>query len=107
MPPVESKQVKEAVDELVKLYVSKSGSFKKADGKTLAVSLSEVDELVEKKLALDEKLLYLGERTISRLGCFGCHRSLASRTPSRSGPRSTTGASSCRPGSISGTSRST
>ena len=65
--------VKAAVDELVKLYVSKSGSFKKPDGKTLAVSLSEVDELVDKKLTPDEKLLYLGERTISRLGCFGCH----------------------------------
>ena len=33
VPPVDSKEVKEAVDELVKLYVSKSGSFKKADGK--------------------------------------------------------------------------
>ncbi len=46
----DSKEVKEAVDELVKLYVSKSGSFKKADGKTVAVSLSEVDDLVDKKL---------------------------------------------------------
>ena len=73
VPAKESKEVAEAVDELVKLYVSKSGSFKKADGKTLAVSLSEVDELVETKLSADEKLLYLGERTISRLGCFGCH----------------------------------
>ena len=73
VPPVESKEVKEAVDELVKLYVSKSGSFKKADGKSMAVSLSEVDELVEKTLTPDEKLLYLGEKTISRLGCFGCH----------------------------------
>ncbi len=34
VPPVDSKEVKESVDELVKLYVSKSGSFKKADGKT-------------------------------------------------------------------------
>ena len=34
VPAVESKEVKEAVDELVKLYVSKSGSFKKPDGKT-------------------------------------------------------------------------
>ena len=66
-------EVTAAVDELVKLYVSKSGSFKKADGKTVAVSLSEVDELVANKLKLDEKLMYLGEKTISRLGCFGCH----------------------------------
>ena len=25
------------------------------------------------KLSQDEKLMYIGERTISRLGCFGCH----------------------------------
>jgi cbb3-type cytochrome oxidase cytochrome c subunit len=73
VPSEKSDEVSEALDELVKLYVSKSGSFKKADGKSMAVSLSEVDELVEKKLSGDEKLLYLGERTISRLGCFGCH----------------------------------
>ncbi len=56
----------------MKLYVSKSGSFKNADGKSVAKSLSEVDKFVE-ELKLEDKLLYLGERTISRLGCFGCH----------------------------------
>ncbi len=69
----DSKEVKEAVDELVKLYVSKSGSFKKADGKSIVTSLSKLDDFVEKQLKPEEKLLYLGERTISRLGCFGCH----------------------------------
>ena len=34
---------------------------------------SEIDEFVARNCKLDEKLLYLGERTISRLGCFGCH----------------------------------
>ena len=63
----------DAVDELVKLYVSKSGSFKKPDGKTVAVALSEVDDFVANELKLEEKLMYLGEKTISRLGCFGCH----------------------------------
>jgi cbb3-type cytochrome oxidase cytochrome c subunit len=72
VPGVDSKEVTGAIDELVKLYVSKSGGFKKPDGKTVAVSLSELDGLV-KTLKLDEKLLYLGEKTISRLGCFGCH----------------------------------
>ena len=38
-----------------------------------AISLSEIDQLVEKELTTDDKLLYLGEKTISRLGCFGCH----------------------------------
>ncbi len=65
--------VKKAVDDLVKLYVEKSGTFKKADGKSESVALSEVDDYVTHRLGLEEKLLYLGERTISRLGCFGCH----------------------------------
>jgi cbb3-type cytochrome oxidase cytochrome c subunit len=73
VPPVESKEVSSAIDELIKLYVSKSGSFKKPDEKSFAVSLSEIDELVASKLKLDDKLMYLGEKTIGRLGCFGCH----------------------------------
>jgi len=73
VPGVESPEVTGAVDELVKLYVSKSGGFKKPDGKTVAASLSEVDDLVANQLKLEEKLMYLGEKTISRLGCFGCH----------------------------------
>jgi cbb3-type cytochrome oxidase cytochrome c subunit len=69
---VDSKEVKAALDELVKLYVSKSGSFKTADGMSVAKSLSEVDEFVT-KLKTEDKLLYLGEKSISRMGCFGCH----------------------------------
>jgi cbb3-type cytochrome oxidase cytochrome c subunit len=72
VPKLESKEVTDAVNDLVKLYVTKSGSFKDASGKTVTKSLSEVNEFVE-GLKIDDKLLYLGERTISRLGCFGCH----------------------------------
>jgi cbb3-type cytochrome oxidase cytochrome c subunit/peptidoglycan hydrolase CwlO-like protein len=70
---LDSKEVKGAVDELVKLYISKSGSFKTADGKSVTKSLSEIEEFVTKDLKRDDKLFYLGEKTISRLGCFGCH----------------------------------
>ncbi len=70
---LDSKEVKEAVDELVKLYISKSGNWKTADGKSVVKSLSEVDDFVTKELKTEDKLMYLGERTISRLGCFGCH----------------------------------
>ena len=73
VPGADTKEVKAAVDELVTLYVSKSGSFKKADGKVVSKSLSEVKDFVTKELGMEEKLLYLGDRTISRLGCFGCH----------------------------------
>ncbi len=73
MPAAESKEVRESVDELVKLYISKSGSFKPEGAPSRAVALSEVDDLVTNKLKTNEKLLYLGEKTISRLGCFGCH----------------------------------
>ena len=70
---LDSKEVKTAVDDLVKLYVSKSGSFKLADGKSVAKSLSEVDKFVTEELKTEDKLMYLGEKTISRMGCFGCH----------------------------------
>jgi len=71
VPPVDSPEVKQGLDELVKHYVSKGG-FKRGD-QLEAVPLSEVDEFVETKLSRDEKLMFLGEKTISRLGCFGCH----------------------------------
>ena len=71
VPPIEDKSVATALDDLVNLYVTKGG-YKNRDGKTLSVSLSEVDQFVG-KLGTDEKLYFLGEKTISRLGCFGCH----------------------------------
>jgi len=68
---VQDKPVAGALDELVKLYVSKGG-YKSKDNKTSTVTLSEVDGFVE-KLSVDDQLYFLGEKTIGRLGCFGCH----------------------------------
>jgi mono/diheme cytochrome c family protein len=56
----------------VKLYVEKGG-FKGKDGKMVVVPLSEVNDFVEKKLGVEDKLSFLGEKTIARMGCFGCH----------------------------------
>jgi cbb3-type cytochrome oxidase cytochrome c subunit len=53
--------VQEALDELVRLYKVKAGT-----------ALSQVDRVV-RDMSRDDKLMYLGERTIGRLGCFGCH----------------------------------
>ncbi|MFO0909274.1 MAG: c-type cytochrome [Isosphaeraceae bacterium] len=72
VPTVDTPEVSKAVDDLVKLYVGKAGTFTQGDRKE-AVSLGDVDRFVEKSLSRDEKLMYLGEKTISRLGCFGCH----------------------------------
>jgi mono/diheme cytochrome c family protein len=71
IPDVGEESVKEGLDELVKLYAIKGGITQ--GGKTVVVPLSEVDEFVARRLSQDDKLLYVGERTISRLGCFGCH----------------------------------
>ena len=49
------------------------GGIQEADGKTVAVPLSEVDDVRRASSRTDEKLMFLGEKTISRLGCFGCH----------------------------------
>ncbi len=67
VPPVDSKEVKEGLDELVKLYLTKSKVYNKR-----TVLLSEIDSVVA-QMSPDEKLMYVGEKTISRLGCFGCH----------------------------------
>ena len=72
VPGYDDKDVKQAVDDLIKLYLTKAGAFKHADGKVESVALSEIDGFVG-KLGASDKLMYLGERTISRLGCFGCH----------------------------------
>jgi cbb3-type cytochrome oxidase cytochrome c subunit len=63
----DSPTVLEGLDSLVKLYISKSKVYNER-----TILLSEVDSTVA-SLSLDEKLMYLGEKTIGRLGCFGCH----------------------------------
>lgn len=70
VPAVDTAEVKQGIDELVTLYVTKGG-FKR-QGKVEAVPLSEVESFV-KDLSQEDKLMFLGEKTISRLGCFGCH----------------------------------
>ncbi|AMV37277.1 c-type cytochrome [Planctomyces sp. SH-PL62] len=69
-PPADAPPVRDAVDELVRLYVKKGGYLK--DGKAVGVPLGEVESFVA-GLPADDKLLFLGEKTIGRLGCFGCH----------------------------------
>jgi len=71
VPDVNTPDVQAGLDELVRLYISKGGYTR--DGKHETVPLSEVDTFVATKLSQDEKLMFLGEKTISRLGCFGCH----------------------------------
>jgi cbb3-type cytochrome oxidase cytochrome c subunit/peptidoglycan hydrolase CwlO-like protein len=67
VPKVDDKGVERGLDELVKLYLSKAKVYKKQ-----TILLSQIDSTVA-AMSQDEKLMYLGEKTISRLGCFGCH----------------------------------
>lgn len=59
--PVDSPEVSKSLDELVSLFKRKSGT-----------ALVDLESTVG-KMSTDEKLLYVGEKSISRLGCFGCH----------------------------------
>lgn len=70
---IDSDEVRAGLDELTALFLSKSKYYTKP-GESLGqtVLLADVDEFVE-KLSTEDKLLYVGEKTISRLGCFGCH----------------------------------
>ena len=72
VPAVDSAEVKEGLDELVKLYVTKGGiTLGGQAGRGPAQRGRRASS--KTKLSQDEKLMYLGEKTISRLGCFGCH----------------------------------
>jgi len=72
LPDLESPEVLPGLDELVKLYVTKGGWKEPGATASKSVTLSEVDSFVA-TLRTEDKLLYLGEKTIGRLGCFGCH----------------------------------
>jgi cbb3-type cytochrome oxidase cytochrome c subunit len=91
LPAEDSREVEEGLDELVGLFLSKSKTYydpsevhggpenlaelyldKSRTPRMRTVLLSEVDSTVA-GMSRDEKLMYLGQRTISRLGCFGCH----------------------------------
>ncbi len=61
LPPVNDPEVSKALDELVSLYKRKGG-----------VTLTDLP-LTVGKMSTDEKLVFLGEKSVSRLGCFGCH----------------------------------
>ncbi|MFO0953926.1 MAG: c-type cytochrome [Isosphaeraceae bacterium] len=71
VPGLDDPSVQAGLDELVTLFGAKGG-LPNAEGKVVPVPLSELSQRVS-KLSLDEKLMYVGEKTISRLGCFGCH----------------------------------
>ena len=62
-----------ALDELVKLYVTKGG-YKTQDGKTV-VGAAQRGRRVRRQgaRAPTRSSMFLGEKTIRRLGCFGCH----------------------------------
>ena len=59
--PIDAPTVARALDELTKLHKRRGGT-----------TLAELDEVVG-SMSRDEKLYYVGEKTIGRLGCFGCH----------------------------------
>ena len=84
---LDSKEVKEAVDELVKLYISKSGSFKTADGKSVTKSLSRDRRIRHEGPQAGRQAVLPGREDDFAAGLFRLpHASPASRTPSRSGP---------------------
>jgi cbb3-type cytochrome oxidase cytochrome c subunit len=68
------------IDELLTLFLQKAFSLKKShDYLTQGVPANELkdirgdEKLLSAPISTDKKLLYLGKKTISRMGCFGCH----------------------------------
>ena len=75
-PPLDEK----VLDELITLFLQKATTLKKTR-EILEKGLSEKDakttrgeeKMLVEPITVDKKLEYLGKKTISRLGCFGCH----------------------------------
>ena len=78
---------KSAIDELARLYLSKVMTKAKVEAtlremaypeaeanaiRTAAIKPDEV-ELIEGKITEESLVRYIGRRTISRYGCYGCH----------------------------------
>lgn len=73
---------KQAVDDLVVFYLKKSGLSEEAAKEVIKsgkypksakdVKGDEI-ELADKQITDDVKLQYLGRRSVSRYGCYGCH----------------------------------
>jgi mono/diheme cytochrome c family protein len=67
------------LDELVALFLQKSMTLKQtrevlSEGKLPATVKQSSDErLLAAPVSTDKKLEYLGKKTLSRMGCFGCH----------------------------------
>jgi mono/diheme cytochrome c family protein len=68
VPEADTPEVKKAIDDLMSLYLSRAKIYNK---RTLLER--EIPSFIE-TLSTNDKLLYIGERTIGRLGCFGCHQ---------------------------------
>src|SRR5262249_7200906 len=68
VPGADTPEVKKALDELMSLYLSRSKIYNKR-----TVLEREIPAFIE-TLSTNDKLLYIGERTIGRVGCFGCHQ---------------------------------
>jgi cytochrome c551/c552 len=84
MPPLDDK----VLDELITLFLQKSMTLKKAK-EALAEGIPEKDitgdpeeeikamrgdeKILSAPITREKKLTYLGKKTISRMGCFGCH----------------------------------
>ncbi len=78
--PQEPKMDPALVDELIRLYLRKSLTIREADEAIQSgiphekvAQLRGDDKMLEAPLTQDKKLMYIGKKTISRLGCFGCH----------------------------------
>ncbi|GIW86769.1 MAG: hypothetical protein KatS3mg108_1093 [Isosphaeraceae bacterium] len=67
VPPVDAPEVREGLDQLVRLYLGRSKTYQRR-----TILERDIDGLVA-SMTTDEKLEYVGQRTIARLGCFGCH----------------------------------
>jgi mono/diheme cytochrome c family protein len=78
--PGQAKLDEKVVDAILRMFLSKSMTLAETDEaiskgvpSAKAKEMRGDEKLLEAPVSPDKKLTYIGKKTISRMGCFGCH----------------------------------
>ncbi len=79
LKPLESAEIQQTIDEMIYMYLERNFTLEQSE-RAVREGLREdelppsgPERLLVAPITPEKKLLYLGQKTIGRLGCFGCH----------------------------------
>ena len=79
LKPLDSAEIQQTIDEMIYMYLERNFTLEQTQ-RAISEGLREdelppsgPERLLIAPITPQKKLLYLGQKTIGRLGCFGCH----------------------------------